>query len=827
MSSAGGGQDGKPASSDAAEPGGASPAHQAAEHERAQATGEPQAPGSATAVVEKTRSGAETGQQPRSPKTQAPRRNGLRINPLFAAITMPFVAIGRFFRWLWRHNWFRHITLLLAYIAAGIGATWPRFTWLAAGKLPRTTDVAAFVWGFWWVAHQVVHLGNPFFTTYMAAPVGIQLGFSTLMPLAGYVMTPVTLLWGPSAAFTLLTLITPGLLCYAMYRAARLWLNQPGSIAAGAFFGLCAMMMWQNWYHVNIALGIVFLPVTIEAAVRLRRSQKIAPGVWLGLALGGAVMTSQEAAVIAVLLAAVLIIPWIFGKLLRDRASLRKALLPLGIGAVVALVFASPQLIAMAQQYASGGAAVPPGTLALNYTQFGVPLQTLFSPSPRIAYFGLHSLPSGYSFDAAPQGGTSVQPGEGLPGFGIVASVLAVVGLLIAWRKRYKYAWWFALLWLGCAILSLGTSIVIGSGCVVNQSVAGQLYGRSCRQFLPLEGHIHWVAIVRDGMKTWEQVRVSNLMPYTWLVRIPWLSGLREADRFALVGMIGVALLAGIVVQWLTQRLAAARKPKPEQMPAASDVPAGSRAKRRRRRTRWLALPALIVVAALSVFELGWQGGTTGPPFTPTESMLDRMSWFDAPVKADNSHSTVLDVPYGLRGGLSLVGSGISERALLVATNDEHPRAVSYTAWVPKPTINAVKAHPFFKYLLKYQSATSDPTPYQLRAAAADLKTLNIGWVIEWRNLWRLNHPEQRIAHLEGYLRDLGFVRVRETCLVPTTKPRPVCFNHPLENVWLLKYVPALSYKGPEALERRLHPCQWFWQHHPNQKCTVPKSKRG
>jgi hypothetical protein len=124
---------------------------------------------------------------------------------------------GQFFAGIWRRAWVRHVVLLLIFIVAGIGATWPRFAYLSDHKLPRTTDVASFVWGFWWVAHQVTHFGNPFFTRYMAAPVGIQLGFSTLMPLAGWVMTPVTLLWGPSASFTLLSLVTPGLLCYAMY----------------------------------------------------------------------------------------------------------------------------------------------------------------------------------------------------------------------------------------------------------------------------------------------------------------------------------------------------------------------------------------------------------------------------------------------------------------------------------------------------------------------------------------------------------------------------------------------------------------------------------
>ena len=90
-----------------------------------------------------------------------------------------------------------HLLLLGCFIAAGIGVTWPMTAKLADGQLPWNPDVASYVWALWWLAHQVAHLGNPFATTYMAAPVGIQLGFDTLMPLPGLIMTPVTLLWGP------------------------------------------------------------------------------------------------------------------------------------------------------------------------------------------------------------------------------------------------------------------------------------------------------------------------------------------------------------------------------------------------------------------------------------------------------------------------------------------------------------------------------------------------------------------------------------------------------------------------------------------------------
>src|ERR1700729_295666 len=79
----------------------------------------------------------------------------------------------------------RQIAILAGFLAAGVLFTWPRASYLWQHKLPGTRDAAGFVWGFWWVARSVVHLSNPWSTHYIAAPVGTQLGFHTLMPLPG------------------------------------------------------------------------------------------------------------------------------------------------------------------------------------------------------------------------------------------------------------------------------------------------------------------------------------------------------------------------------------------------------------------------------------------------------------------------------------------------------------------------------------------------------------------------------------------------------------------------------------------------------------------
>ena len=113
----------------------------------------------------------------------------------------------------------RHLVILAGYIGAGIVLTWPRATYLCGHKLPvhpgrgRVSSGAS-----GGSPGQVVHLSNPWFTHYLAAPVGAQLGFHTLMPLPGLVMTPVTLAFGPTVSYNLLSVLMPGLLAYAMYR---------------------------------------------------------------------------------------------------------------------------------------------------------------------------------------------------------------------------------------------------------------------------------------------------------------------------------------------------------------------------------------------------------------------------------------------------------------------------------------------------------------------------------------------------------------------------------------------------------------------------------
>ena len=565
----------------------------------------------------------------------------------------------------------RQLAILGWYLAGGVAVTWPRAGYLVSHRLPATRDAAAFVWGFWWLAHQVAHLGNPWSTAYLAAPAGTQLGLHTLMPLEGLALAPVTLIFGPSAAYNLLSAAVPGLLCYAAYRAARLWLPPAGAIAAGAFFGLSGMLTWRSWYHLNLAAGAVFLPLALAAAVHLRRRPGARQGVILGLTLAASVLTDLESAVMAAIGVLLVLVPW----LVRRRSRAKVAATALAAG--VAVLAGAPQLAAVAWQAATSGASVEARLLGQSYTRYGVPPAGLFAPSPRVAGFGLTRLGAIYYHDGVTYqaiGHRYLPVGEGTPMFGVVLTVLAVLGLLLAWRR--PSARLLALAWLGAAALALGPVLRIG----------GHVYTPAARML--------------DG------ARVSAILPYTWFVQISGLSGFREAGRLAELGLLPAALLAGAAVDGL-----------------------------RRRARPALAVPALAVVAAAGLLEAGWPGNLPAaaePATYRVGTMPTALPALDRPLAASRPGSIVVDFPFGICGGLPTYGAQFPPQAQVLATADGHPRAVGFIARVPAPVIAGITRHAFYAGLVRIWRGLTRNSPAQVAAARLDARAMNVGWVLVW-----------------------------------------------------------------------------------------------
>ncbi len=546
--------------------------------------------------------------------------------------------------------------ILLGYLIAGVLVTWPRATYLK-GLMPATRDQASYAWVLWWFAHQVEHLGNPFTTQYMAAPVGVPLAYHALMPLFGFLLMPVTVTAGAAFAVTLLSVLLPGLAGYAMYRAARLWLAPFGALAAGALFGFSSVYAYRSFFHLNVAAGVLFLPITLEAVIRLRRDPSWKRSAWLGLVIGSCMLVDLESAVLALMVVAAVLVPWLI---------VRPAWAKVGVSAaagVVCLLVAAPELIGLVSQ--ASATAANARQLATDYVNYNVALPHMFSPSPRLAAFGLTGL-SHLVYD----GGTEV-----MPTFGVTLTALALLGAALGWRRRRERIW--LVLWLGVAALALGPVLHVGS-----------------RTYIPLPspygGH-----------------EMSLLMPYTWFVRLPGLAGFREANRFIPLALIPAGLLAGSAVAWIHKRSA----------------------------------PAVLLVAALAVLELGWS--TIGPE----GRMPTTFPAVDRAIAADRSSSLVVDVPLSIRGGGNKLAPPFPPQALLNAVSDGHPRAIAYVARIPLSTLDALCRHPFYADMLAAQSGARVHAA-TIPAARADARRMHVGWVIVWT---------KGTPRLRRYLEQTGF----------------------------------------------------------------------
>jgi len=130
----------------------------------------------------------------------------------------------------------------------------------------------------------------------------------------------------------------------------------------------------------------------------------------------------------------------------------------------------------------------------------------------------------------------------------------------------------------------------------------------------------------------------------------------------------------------------------------------------------------------------------------------------DRPIAADHSGSIVVDVPFGVRGGVPLTreGGAFDPEAQVLATADGHPRAVGYLSRLPGKTLMSVRRNAFYAGLLSAQgqprglvlSVTGLPSYRALLAAArADASRMDIGWVIVW----------QRSPGVLAYLAKTGF----------------------------------------------------------------------
>ena len=339
-----------------------------------------------------------------------------------------------------------HIGAFVAYAGVALLANYPE--WPGDPSRIRAGDLDQMVWYLAWTPHALVHWQNPFATTWMNYPEGVNLAQNTSVPLLGFVTAPLTLAVSPIASLNLLLWLAFPLSAFSMFVVLRRWAQWDlAAFLGGALYGFSPYLVAQSQEHLNLAF-VPLPPLILLAGYETIRPRAKRPMRW-GVALGALVVAqffiSPEVAATTVLVVALC----------------AAALAAANPGAVILAVQRAGRALAAASGIVVAGLAYPTWMMTegpYRYhgpaypSGFSADLMSSVTPTPlqlltpgRLDKFGSHLM-----FGNLTENGAYL----GIP---LVLLLAVLVGL--CWRNRWiRFAAGLGLL---TTILSLGARLTV------------------------------------------------------------------------------------------------------------------------------------------------------------------------------------------------------------------------------------------------------------------------------------------------------------------------------------------------------------------------------
>jgi hypothetical protein len=376
-------------------------------------------------------------------------------------------------------------------------------------------EASVFVWSLRWWPHAVGNLMNPFVSTIVWAPTGINLAWATTAPGPSLVFAPVTMLSGPVVTFNVITLLSPAANATAMFVLARhVTRNAPASLVAGLLFGFSPLVLREvSQGHLNLAM-LFLLPVAAHLIVR--RFEGSLGRRWFVVCLTAVLVVqfsvfNEIYATMAVMGAFVGLIALIVAPQETRRRVLELGGL-VGLSYLLSAVIVSPYLYALVA-YPD---ARKPGLFE------GIALGAQH-PGDLLSFV----LP-GKGMLFGPQKGTS-----GVSNFWYFGVPLLVL-LVVFWITRWR-SWVVRLLAIGFlvgVVLSIGSEVPIGDGGIPMPWAAF--------------AHLPLIGRARPGRFVQYSWLFGSLSVSMWLAAVHWHGWkMRRAGEVALrVGMVVVAIVA-------------------------------------------------------------------------------------------------------------------------------------------------------------------------------------------------------------------------------------------------------------------------------------------
>lgn len=165
-------------------------------------------------------------------------------------------------------------------------------------------DPAQTMWYLRWVPWAIAHGHDPLTTSVANHPYGINLLDQTSVMALGLLLAPVTVLWGPVAAYTVAATLALTLSAGAGYLLCRRFTSwRPAALAGGAAYGFSAYAVGQGFGHLNlsfVALPPLMLLVVHDLVVRRRRSARTDGMLLAGLVIVQFFISSEILATTAI-----------------------------------------------------------------------------------------------------------------------------------------------------------------------------------------------------------------------------------------------------------------------------------------------------------------------------------------------------------------------------------------------------------------------------------------------------------------------------------------------------------------------------------------------
>lgn len=611
-------------------------------------------------------------------------------------------------------SWPRHLAAIAGYLAVTLAFNWPLPLRLASALTgPPAGDTGVYVWNLWVFRHELIaHHASPFFThEILSLTPSVPLTLHNYTTFADLIAVPLIPIFGMTATFNLIYLLSSVLTAYAMFLLARHVTRATGeSWLAGLLFGFAPALIARSTAHFSLVQAAP-LPIFLLLVRRLECRGLARDAILAGTTLAWAYMCDPYYAVYAVLLGAS------YYAFRHTQLALRRpssftvsarrgidALILLLIAASLAIILGGGGQFEMAGVHISATTVYTPmlgvmlllalrvaTTVRWRWHELNVPATLL---SPRV--MGLATIacvafmsPALYAMRAQTNDASWIRPmiywRSSSPGVDALAFLLPNPNHV--WFGGWSEQW---LTHRPNGLAENTASLTFVAPLTIGIAYSAYRFRRG-RPWAALTAFLAWLAlgpfIFIGGVNT--QIPT----PWALLRYVPVVGGARMPARLSVLVMLGVAVLFAEALK----RIAAAHRPHRARI--------------------------LVGVGVLLLFELAPM------PRALYAATIPRIYQI---VAADPRAVRVLEIPFGIRDGLSSYGN-FSAESQFFQTVHEKPLIGGYLSRVPRNEVDRYRRRPVVDALITLSEGRPLTERQSLRARRRGpgfVERARIGYVV-------------------------------------------------------------------------------------------------